>query len=460
MLRRVSIFSGGWTLEAAEQVCVGEGVGDVQVLDLLTSLADKNLVVADEQDGATRYRLLETVRHYAGDRLRERAEEVRFQRHHLEYFVATAEEAEAQLTGSNQRAWLDRLETERDNLRLALSWSAAAGGDAAGGLRLAGALWRFWLFRGYLFEGRRWLAEQLAFPTDPSAMNVRAKALDGAGVLARNQGDNVAARQFHEESLAIQRERGDRPGIAVSLSGLGTVSLEVGDLLTGRSFLEQSLAIYRELGDRRGTANQLNNLGAAMAYAGDFPAARVLHEEALALRRDLGDRWGTAASLMNLAMVARNNGDLAAARELYQASESMYQELGDPRSMARAWRQTALVICDQGDYESAETLLQKSLASFVKLGDWGGICDSLYGLAYAFLLRDPRRAATLWGAGERLHEELGVRQPPIDRSRDERQVAAARAALGDDTAFDLAWQEGRAMNVEHAVRYALDTGGS
>jgi predicted ATPase/DNA-binding winged helix-turn-helix (wHTH) protein len=455
LLCRLSVFSGGWTLEAAEQVCVGEGVDDVQVLDLLTSLADKNLVVADEQDGATRYRLLETVRHYGLEHLREHDGEAPWRGRHLTYFLALAEEAEPQLTGSDQQAWLDRLEMERDNLRSALSWSAAAGGDAAGGLRLAGALWRFWLVRGYLFEGRRLLVEQLALPADSSAWQARARALHGAGVLARNQGDYAAAKLLHEESLAIRRQRGDRRGIAASLGSLGGVANERGDYAAARSFHEESLAIYRELNDRLGTASALNNLGIAILYSGDSPAARVLHNESLALRRELGDRWGTAASLMNMAMVDRELGDLAAAGGLYEASEAIYRELGDQRSTARASREAAIVMCDQGDYEGARPLLEKSLASFLKLGDRTNICDALYGLAYAFSLPDPRRAAILWGAGERLREEQGVHAPPMYRSREDREVAVARAALGDDTAFDLAWQEGRAMNFEQAVRYAL-----
>jgi predicted ATPase/DNA-binding winged helix-turn-helix (wHTH) protein len=454
ILRRVSVFSGGWTLAAAEQVCSGDAVDRKEALDLLTSLADKNLVLAEAHGGATRYGLLETVRHYAGDRLRE-SEEVRVQRQHLEYFLAMAEEAEAQLRGSDQGPWLDRLETERDNLRSALSRSAVLGGDTASGLRLAGALWRFWLVRGYLFEGRRSLVEQLALPADPSAWQARARALHGAGVLARNQGDYAAAGMLHEESLAIRRQHGDRPGIAASLNSLGNVASERGDHAAARSLHEESLATYRALDDRHGMASALNNLGIASMYSGDSPAARVLLEESRALCRELGDRWGTAASLMNMAMVARETGDFAASRELYEVGEVIYQELGDQRSTARASREVALVMCDQGDYEGAQFLLEKGLASFMKLGDRTNICDALYGLAYSFSLRDSRRAAILWGAGERLREEQGVHPPPMYRSREDREVAAARAALGDDSAFDLAWQEGRAMKFEEAVRYAL-----
>ena len=458
MLTRMSAFSGGWTLAAAEQVR-GDDAGDRRdVLDLLTSLADKSLVLAEAHDGATRYGFLETVCHYARDRLRESGEQVHAQRRHLAYFLAMAEEAESQLTGPDQQMWLDRLETELDNLRAALSRSAAVGGDAASGLRLAGALWRFWLVRGYLSEGRRVLVEQLALPTDPTAWPARAKALHGAGVLARNHGDFAAAELFHQESLSIRRQHDDRRGIAGSLSGLGGVRAQRGDHAAARSFHEESLAIYRELDDRLGTANTLNNLGIALLYSGDFPAALAVHEESLAIRRELGDRWGTAASLMNMAMVDREIGDLAGARERYEASNAIYRELDDWRSMARASREVAIILCDQGDPEGARPLLEESLATFVKLGDRENICDALYALAYSFSIRNPRRAATLWSAGERLREEQGVQPPAIFRSREARQVAAARVALGDDPAFDTAWREGRAMSLEEAARYALDSG--
>jgi predicted ATPase len=456
LLSRVSVFSGGWTLEATEQVCSGEGIAGDRILDLLASLVDKSLVLAEEHGATTRYRLLETVSDYADERLRQDGQETPWRNRHLTYFMALAEEAEREIALGDQRAGLDRTGAEHDNLRAALTWASSAVANASLGLRMAAALWRFWSFRGYWSEGRSRLVEQLASPWDPCSMKgPRARALNGAGSIAMHQGDYRASRQFHQESLAIQRDRGDRPGIAASLCNLGNVCLALGDYPAAHSFHEQSLAIYRDLGDRHGIANLLSNLGVANEDLGDFPVARALHEESLALRRELGDQWGTANSLANLAAVARNNGDLAAARELYEASEAIYQELGDPRATAHSWNDMALVMSDQGDYRGAQARLEKSLATVLKLGDRPSTADSLYGLAYAFSLHEPRRAAVIWGAAERSQEEIGVSRRPIDRPRDERQVATARAMLGDDAAFDLAWQEGRAMRWEEAARYAL-----
>jgi predicted ATPase/class 3 adenylate cyclase len=415
LLCRVSVSAGGWTLDAAEQVCSGEGVDERAVLDLLTSLVDKSLVVAEERNGATRYRQLETVRQYARDRLLERGDEAQWQRRHLAHFLAMAEAAEPQLMGADQQAWLDRLETEHDNLRSALAWSAAAGGYAAGGLRLAGALWRFWLVRGYLAEGRGWLSGPLAAAPSGPAAAPRAMALHGAGAMAWQQGEYSAARTLHEESLAIRRELGDRRGIAASLHSLGNVARKQGDFPSAQALCEESLAIRRELGDRWGIAASLGNLGNVAAEQGDYPAARALHAESLAVRRELGDRWGIGNSLNNMGNVAY----------------------------------------DQGDYPSAQALYEESLTIRQELGNRWGIAWSLEGLAYAaFALAGPGRAARIWGGAERLREEIASPLPPGDRPRYDHKVAAARTTLGD-AAFDLAWQEGRAMTLEQVVEYAL-----
>ena len=205
--------------------------------------------------------MLETVRQYARNRLRESGEEAQWQRRHFAYFLAVAEEAEPQLTSASQQACLDRLETEHDNLRCALVWSCAVGGDAAGGLRLAGALWRFWYVRGYASEGRDWLRGLLATAPEERGAAARAKALNAAGALAWVQSDDKAAGMLFEQSLAIRRKLGDRQGIASSLGNLGAVALDHGNSPTATALYEESLAIQRELGDRWGIASSLNNLG-------------------------------------------------------------------------------------------------------------------------------------------------------------------------------------------------------
>ena len=457
LLCRLSVFAGGWTLPAAEAACDGEGVEKEDMLDTLTSLADKSLVGIEERKGATRYRLLETVRQYARDRLRESDEEAQWRGRHLAYFLALAEEAEPQLRGADQQAWLDQLETEHDNLRSALGWSAAAGGDDASGLRLAGALCRFWSTRGYLGEARGWVSGLLAAATGGRDAAARAKALNGAGGLARHQGDNAAARALYEQSLAIYRELGDRQRIAVSLNNLGVVADNQGDYSAARALHEESLAIQRELGDKWSIATSLYNLGVLANDQGDYPAAHALHEESLAIRRELGDWQGIGDSLNSLGVSADERGDYAAARALFEESLAIQRELGDRQSMAASLSALGNVASTQGDNASARALHEETLTIYRELGDQRGIARSLLGLAdVAFAFACPARAACIWAGAERLRETIGEKLPPSYIAGYDRQVAAARAAIGDDATFDLAWQEGRAMTLERAIEYALN----
>jgi predicted ATPase len=459
MLRRVSVFSGGWTLEAAEQVRSGGGVGGEEALDQLTSLADKNLVLADAYEGATRYGLLETVRHYARERLRESGEEVVAQRQHLAYFLTMAEQAEPQLVGVDQQMWFDRLETERDNLRSALSWSCAAGGDAARGLRLAGAISWFWLVRGYFAEGRGWFSALLTAAPKGEDAAARARALRGAGRLAYYQGDYSAAKALRQEALAIWKELGNREGIAQSVAGLGTIAHTQGDYPAAQALFKEGLAIRRELGDRQGIVTSLISLGYSACEQGEYPAARVLLEESLAISRELGDWNNVGESLYHLGTVAYSQGDYPAAKARLEEGLAVKRELGNPPGIAAALAELGLVAHDMGDYPNAQTLFKEALSIQRHLGDRRSLSESLEAFAaVAFALAGPEPAARIWGCVERLRDEIGAPMAASARLWYERQVTAARAAMGEDVAFDLAWKEGRAMNLDQAVQYALDVG--
>ena len=411
LLQRLSVFAGGWTLDAAERVCAGDGVADRDVLDLLTSLVDKSLVVAEQSDGHYRYRLLETVRQYARDRLLESGDGEVARERHRDYFLALAMEAEPKLRGRAQAEWLQRLEEERENLRASLEWSLAETGSGAG-LRFGQALERFWLTRGYLSEGREWWTRVLGTPGAEEGTPGRATALNAAGVLAFYQADYPAAVARHQESLAIRRQLDDRRGLATSLNNLGNVLCEQGDLASARRLYEESLVIKRELGEQEGIANSVNNLGIVAAEQGDFASARKLFEESLAIMRELGEGSGIAHALINLGRVA----------------------------------------FDQGDYPSAGVRYDESLAILHQLGDRPGIANSLEGRATVVAaLGGALHAARIWGAAQRLREEIGSPLPQNERRRYDQWVAAARAALGDDAAFDRAWQEGCAWTRELAI---------
>jgi predicted ATPase/class 3 adenylate cyclase len=415
LMCRLSAFAGGWTLEAAEQVCEGDAVEEWEILDLLTSLVDKSLVIYLEEHGSARYRLLDTVRQYARDRLLECAAGEIWRDRHLEFFLALGEEAEPHLQEAEQAEWLTRLEAEHANLRAALEWSEAAPGRAEQGVRLGASIWRFWQVHGHLSEGRERLARALASEEACDASR-RARALDGAGVLAYYQCDYPAAQTAHEEGLAIRRQ----------------------------------------LGDQRGIAACLNDLGNTAHAQGDYAAAQARYEESLAIRREMDDRRGIAASLNNLGSLAFQQGDDPAARELITESLSILGELGDQRSIALSMNNLGEVVYRQGDYLEARALFRQSLAIRKDLGARVGIAYSMEGLAATeFMAGVPLKAGCLWGAAERLREEVGAPLPPKQHPEHEQQVELARVAVGDEAAFDAAWQEGRVMTLEQAIAYAL-----
>jgi predicted ATPase/class 3 adenylate cyclase/Tfp pilus assembly protein PilF len=495
LLRRLSVFAGGWTLGAAEAICAGDGIDAYEILDLLTQLVAKSLVSVDEQEAEARYRLLETIRQYGAEQLRGSGEEAALRGRHRDWYLALAEEAEPELVGPAQGEWLDRLEGEHANLRAALGWSVEHG-EAEAGLRLGGALGRFWGVRGYLTEGRERLTELLALAGGLGRTEVRSKALHAAGVLAQVQGDYRAARALYEECLVLHRELGNTGGTASSLNNLGQVAFHQGDYATARSLYEQALAIRRDLGDKRGIASSLNNLGGVAQEQGDFAAARALYEECLLMARELGDRWGTAVSLNNLGKVAEYQGDYSAARSLYEECLVIERELGDRQGTAYSINNLGNVALYQGDYESASALYGEGLATLRELGDRQGIANSLgflgllaqkqgdhrrardlyqeslalfedaggrLGIA-ACLERlgdvagaqgQPALAARLFGAAEALREAIGASLSPADRDEHERLVAPARTALGEE-AFAAAWAAGRAMTLDEATTCALE----
>lgn len=493
MLRRLSVFSGGWTLEAAEAVCGDANAETFDVLDLLTQLVFKSLVVTDEQNGVVRYRLLETVRQYAVERLKDSSEADAARGKHHDWFLAQGERAEPELTGPHQGAWLDRLETEHDNLRAALEWCLKTGRSEAA-TRWAKALGRFWIVRRYIQEGRQRLAGILGL-VGPSPTAQRAEALLWAGHLAWRQNDHAAARALLSDSLAIYRRLDDKLGMGRALNILGLVAREQGDYAAARALHEEDLALRRALGDKSGISHALNNLGLVAREQGDYAAARALHEESLGLRREIGDRFSIGQALNNLGLVATAQGEYVLARSFYEESLAIKRELGDRLGIAYGLHNLGDVAYHQSDYASAHALFEESLKIKRELQDrWGiaytlnklghiacargnpeeagalyaqsltmrrelsdrlGIAECLEGLARLARIRGfPSRAALLLAAAESLREALRAPLPLSDRAEHERQVAALRADLGE-SAFGGMWARGRAMTPEQAVGYAL-----
>ena len=455
LLARLSVFAGGWTLEAAEKVCAGQNptgliIEDWEVLDLLTSLVDKSLLTTQERDGSVRYGMLEMVREYAAEKRRASGEEAA-KEWHRDYFLALSEEAAPLLRGAEQAQWLARLDDEHENLLAALECSLSKETQGVEGLRFCGALQRFWGTRGHLSEGRAWCERALGERGSEDRTQERAKTLNGVGGLANMQGDYASARGYSEESLAIFRERGDRQGIATSLGNLGNVASYQGDYASARGYyeeslttwreigdrqgiaaslgnlglvandqsdyaaargyLEESLAIFREVGDRQGIANALSNLGLVAEYEGDYASARGYYEESLAIRREIGDRWGIGGSLGNLGNVAHYQGDYASARGFSEESLAIRREIGDRQGIAASLTILRSMADYEGDYASARGFSEESLNIFREIGDRHGIAASLNDLGtMAHYQGDYASARSYHEESLAIRREIGDRQ--------------------------------------------------
>ncbi len=511
LFRRLAVFVGGCTRAAIASVSASiddtiEDTDPVTIVNGLTSLADKSLLrslpVPDPQDmDATRFTMLETVREYGLERLAASDELERARKAQAAYALDLAEQAAMGLLGAEQSLWLARLDREHDNMRAALDW-ARERGELEHGLRLAGALWRFWYTRGYLVEGRERLEGLLALatPNGPTvAASVRATALYRAAVLTAEQGDYDRAMTLAEESAALHRTLDDAQGLIAALTVLGNVARYQSNYDRAVALFEQVLDINRDSGDKTSSAVTLNNLGSVAHTRGDYNRATRLYEESLAIKRALGDKRGIANTLNNLGTVARDrgaSGDSARAVELYQESLAFFRESGDKRGVANALNNLSVVVCDEGDTVRAGALCAESLALRRELGDKGSIAYSLVSLgrvtqargdderaqacykeglalghdvgyrdgiapglegvaAIAYTCGQGERAARLYGAASALRETIGAPLPPVDRPAHECIVANVRGALGA-AAFTAAWTEGRRMDVGRAIAIACD----
>jgi predicted ATPase/DNA-binding NarL/FixJ family response regulator len=434
LFRRLSIFVGGWTLEATEAVCSDPSTslredqvaplkassGLIQsedVLNLLEQLINKSLVITEEVEHESRYRMLETIRQYANEKLVVSGEKDTSRDRHLQYFLSLAEAAEPKLHSEDQARWLGQLEVEHNNLRAAMEWSKAEQQESEMGLRLAGALWHFWEMRGHLTEGRAQLEAVLARSSRVPTLAL-SKALAGAGTMAWSQTDHTGALAFHEAALAAQRELGDQPGIAFSLNNLGYLALEQGEYERASSWFEQSLALSREINDSKLAGYALHNLGELARHQRDYEQAASRYHESLSLFRALKDTWAIAATLTWLGVVTRHLGEL-----------------------------------DQG-----VAYLQESLAFCRELGIIRGMAEGLEGLAgIAATRRQPDQAALLFGAAHTLRNSINSPVPPADRVEHESILAEVHAAMGEE-AFQAAWAVGQTMAAEgweNVITYAL-----
>ena len=496
LFRRLSVFVGGWAVEAAETVCSNEeatnedALKEKNILELLTQLINKSLVTTEERNSEVRFRMLETIRQYAHEKLLKSGDTNEVKNQHLEYFVKLSEEAELKLLGSDQLIWIDRLEYELDNLRAALEWSLKSGHVMAG-LQLAGAMWRFWDIRNIWSESRGRLEALLSHQESAARTRERAKALYAAGLLAQLQSDHASASSYYSEGLAISRElkdkratgyclvglartwrryRGDRDarllldecleifreindkwGTALSLEWQGNVALEQDDFATAHSYRAKSIKIFRELGDKISLSFALAGLAYIMVCQGNYGQSEILYEECLTLFREMRHKGGIAYSLNSLGEVARCQGDYDRAKVFYEESLEVSREIGDKARVGASLHNLGYVSQHQGNYHQAITLFTEGLILSREVNDTLAVAVCLVGLASQIQgLGYPQYATRLFGAAQPLFDASSHRFAPADQIEYQRNLAATRFQL-DDATFESAFADGQKMSLDDAL---------
>ena len=510
LFQRLAVFAGGFTLEAAEAVCADNqhlaqqvdetgGARTIDTLDLLSDLVDKSLVlVADRTPGeAVRYRLLEPIRQYALDKLREAGAETATRDRHLDYLLHLAEQAEPRLKSESQMQWLQRLDKEHDNLRAGLAWSAQDASRDIAGLRLANALHQFWQRRGYWSEGRRWLKGVIAIynahtgSQSPIGDLYLARAIVAEGWLAYHQGDYGGTRENLERGLGLAQALGDLVTVALALVLQAQLTLYAGNLAdalslseagvasarrsgdhwtlawadyvhgmilyrrdeaAARAALDESERLFRKVGDKRSIANYLNVLGYVTANAGELDAARGLFEEALAIGNELNDKDLQIKEAVNLAHLARLQGDTGRAAELYEQVLAQARELDLKEVVVGILSGLGHSRLAQSDFDTAGQLLREGLLLAQEIGRQVNVVTALSGLGRIAAVRGkPTQAARVLGAIDAVLTAATIRYDADDKAALDNDVAAVRAAMTPEE-FEERFMAGHALTLEQAIQ--------
>ncbi|MBV9278589.1 MAG: tetratricopeptide repeat protein, partial [Chloroflexi bacterium] len=446
LFARLAVFAGGCTLEAAEAVCDVEGDLGIDVLDGVTSLVEKSLLLVAEGGGEPRFRMLETVREHALEQLAARGEADRVRRRHAEAYLRLAEEAERDSSTPDRPAWMARLEGENDNLRAALTWSLEREGTGELALRLAGALAWFWSKRLDLNEGRRWLEQCLRLSTATGVTQrlprAWARVLTGIADLAHTQGDFATALTYAEQAVTVWRPLDDKGGLARGLRMLAWLAQRQGDHARERALLDELVGLSRDEGRADLTTQALFAMARADLYLGNLAAARVRLEETLELSRKTGHLPSLARVLCMLAEIAWFQGDTAARCRFYEAGLACTSSLTDPMELSSHLARLAWVARRVGDYEQAETLVRQRLAvARGQMGPadaWWLVAWSLNHLGDVARCRDDvGRAASLYEESLTLFRQHGDRQGIAAVLHNQGRVALAQGDAGRARALFL-----------------------
>jgi predicted ATPase len=455
LFRRLSVFVGGCTLEAAEAVCNTSRDLGIDLFEGLSSLVDQNLVQrVDRAESEPRFAMLETLREYALERLAESGEQSTARRAHAAYCLVLAEEGNPELGPAERTRWLTQCDAEIDNFRFALDWLFQSL-DLDWALRLCVALFRFWDMREHLTEGRTRLETVLQLAGDGHAKE-RARVAQFLGALTTAQGDFASAERFLQQSLSVYEELGDQWGIAASLNALAVSARDRGDYPAAQSNFERSLACWRMLPDRLAMARCLHNLSNVVKVRGDYSRARWALKEATDIFDTLGDRSGAAWSISQLGDIAREQADVSAAREFYQRALSVFREVDDRWGSARSLTDLGSIACKQGDAMAAHAAYREALELFASLGHRRGIARALEGYSVLALAQgDAARALKLAAAAAHLRRLISAFLPQAEQLKLDQMLQPAWESLNELEGKD-AWAQGSAMSLEQAIQYSLE----
>ncbi|MBW3655701.1 MAG: AAA family ATPase, partial [Gemmatimonadetes bacterium] len=450
LLTCLAVFTGSWGIEAAE--AIGGGTyPDLDVVPALETLVNHSLVQSRlGADGELRFSMLEMIREYAWARRPNEGEAsgAELRRRHSRYFLGLAEAARPGIRGAGAPAVLARLDHEHDNLRAALAWSISEG-EGETGVRLCAALWEFWQLRGHLAEGRHWLAQALSVPGAPPGD--RARALCGAGVLARVQGDLPGAGHRLQESIALARQAGDGATTAEALTNLGVISVTLRDFERAEAELKEASVLWRAAGDAWGIAFAVNVLAGLAGLRGDLELSRRLRLEAVEMSRAAGNRDWEGRALTGLGIIARHEGDHLTAQERFQEALSRFHEVGNVFHTALTLRQYAHTLLDGGNRERAGEALREALGIYRSIDQTAGVAACLLSLGcFHAAGGDAERAARWLGAAERMLEAHPGAVQPGDFADRDRAVGRIRATLGKE-GFDARWQKGRQTAIQELL---------
>ena len=489
--QRVTTFTGGWTLEAAEEIVSDINIPEDEIFDLLGQLVNKSIIIFNSDKN--RYSILETIRQYGNEKLKDSNLEEEFKNKHLQYFTELSVSADIKLMESEIQLWIEKLDSEHGNFQSAIAW-AISEGKYEEGSKLAGNLGNFWEIRGHNSIGIK-LLESLMEKSKGVSRSATAKVLLSVGILYRNlgrfekskislyeslklyreignnqgivsslnnlgiveadRGDYKRSLEHHEEGLKIAREFGNKSGIADSLTNIGTISYHQGKYDPAQRYYEESLKLNREIGFKPGIAMCLNNLGGLASVKDNYEEAKKLFGESLSLSRQIGDKTGIGMCLNNLARFASEQGNYEQAQKLYEESLSIWRELGDKLGIVMTINNLGILEIENVNFENARNLFKESLILSIEIGDKIGLIKTLIGMS---AITDKNyqicRSVKLLGAVESALVSSGLLHQLKNNEFYNRIITNFQKELSAND-FAKYWEEGKKMSLEEACQLVV-----